>query len=524
MADTAALLEARDISVTFGTTRALSGVDLTVAAGECVGVVGRNGAGKSTIVSVLTGLRKPSSGAVFFDGHPAPAAGNPAAWQHHVSCVYQHSMLVPTLTVAENIFLNRAPLTRLRSVDWRAVRRQARAVLDEWNFDLPVDSLVSDISVEQRQVVEIARALSMGSRCLILDEPTAALEKDAVQRLFSRVRPLVDSGVGVIYISHHLEEVYSLCDRVVILRDGRRVLGAPTAELSEAAMVAAMVGESAPDPDDVGRVAGPATAAAPTRGEAAGAAPRLRVTALSAQTSRGDVDDVSLTVGRGELVGLVGLRGSGTTAVADLVAGLERPNTGTVEVDGHTIKPGSPATARDAGIGYVPEDRHARGFVPLLGVGENITMTIMDWFRRAGILSFARQHAAAARLVGLLEVKSAGLQQPVGELSGGNQQKVVVGRALARDPAVVVAVSPTQGVDVASKRSLMGSLRHACDDGAGVLLVSDDLDDLTYADRIVVMSRGRTTREFTTPPWNNEAVIAAAEGLEGSDDGPDDEK
>lgn len=520
-------LSAEGLSMTFGQTTALSDVSLHVEQGECLGIVGRNGAGKSTVVSILTGLQRPDSGTVTFHGSPAPPGGQTAAWQEHVACVYQHSMLVPSLTVAENVFLNR-PLTRAgRLLDWRAMRSGAAEVMGEWGFDVDVTARAADISVEQRQVVEIARALSMGTRCLILDEPTAALERGAVERLMATIRPLLSRGVAIIYISHHLEEVFDVCDRVTILRDGRHVLTAPTTSLSEAEMVRAMVGDEVSGTADAPADADVADSADDGGTGAADRRPygdlhardsavdnTLQVHQLVAATSRGRIEGVDLTVHGGELVGLLGLRGSGTTVLADVIAGMVTPVSGEVSIGGRRLPTGSPAAAQAHGVGYVPEDRHARGFVPMLGVGENITMSILRRFTRRGILSPRSQSRGAGQLAERFGVVSAGMQQPVGELSGGNQQKVVVGRALATDPRVLVAVSPTQGVDVASKQALLDALDGARRGGSAVLLVSDDLDDLAYATRIVVMVRGRVFTELTEQPWVRQTLITASEGLE----------
>ena len=498
------VIEGHGLSQRFGRTRALHEVSVAIRPGECLGLVGRNGAGKSTLVSILSGLRRPDTGEIRFDGEPAPPVGDPAAWHRKVATVYQHSMLVPSLTVAENMFLNRQPRRGTGGpVHWSRMRADAAKVLADWGVELPVTMLAGAISVEQRQIVEIARALTAGTRCLILDEPTAALERAGVERLFARLRPLLDAGVGILYISHHLEEVYEICDRVTVLRDGAHIRTEAVSEISQDELVAAMVGRADPS-------AATLTGTTPSTMDGS---PVLSVVDLAATDARGAVRGVSLDVRPGECVGLLGLAGSGATTLADAVAGLVSPTAGTIALDGTPLPAGRPDVALLRGVGYVPEDRHDRGYVPLLPVAENITMTIMDRLSRNGILAPRRQRTAAAGLAERFGVVSSGTGQPVGELSGGNQQKVVVGRALARDPKLVVAVAPTQGVDVASKRALLSALDDARRAGAGVLLVSDDLADLAIAGRILVVVRGKLFTEFTEPPWDRERLIAASEGL-----------
>jgi simple sugar transport system ATP-binding protein len=493
--------EAEGISKSFGRTKALHDVSVSVLPGECHALVGRNGAGKSTLVGVLTGLLKPDRGSVRLHGEPAPAPGDRAAWQARVACVYQRSMVIPSLSVGENIFLNR---TEGSLVHWQELRRQARRLLLEWGFDLDVDQLAAELSVEQKQIVEIARALSIGTRFLILDEPTASLESRAIERLFERVRRLKDSGVAILYISHHLEEVYEICDRATVLRDGVRIVTAPVTELDHEHLVTAMVGgelaRSIRDHTD--------------RPEAADAEPRLTVRNLSVQTPLGSVVDVSLDAYAGECVGLFGLRGSGTVAIADAVAGLAKPSAGTIALDGTALQGGKVDVALQRGVGYVPEDRHARGFVPTLGVAENLTLPILKLLSRWGIVSTARVSTTAAALAQRLQVVASSGDQPVAELSGGNQQKVVVGRALAAHPSLLVVVSPTVGVDVASKEALLGVIDETRADGTAVLLVSDDLDELRICTRVLVVRRGRIVKEFREAPWDRRELIAAAEGLE----------
>jgi simple sugar transport system ATP-binding protein len=493
--------EAEAIWKSFGRTKALQDVSVSIQPGECHALVGRNGAGKSTLVGILTGLLKPDGGSVRLYGEPAPSLGDRAAWQERVACVYQRSMVIPSLSVGENIFLNRneGPLVR-----WRELRRQARQLLFEWGFDLDVDQPVAELSVEQKQIVEIARALAIGARFVILDEPTASLESHAIERLFERVRRVKASGVGILYISHHLEEVYEICDRATVLRDGRQVISAPVAELDHERLVAAMVS---------GALARTAREQAPELGPV-DAPLRLSVRGLSAQTPLGSVGDVSLDVRAGECVGLFGLRGSGTTVIADAVAGLVKPSAGRIELDGKLLPPGKVDAALRRGVGYVPEDRHARGFVPTLGVTENLTLSILELLCSWGIVSSGRRRKAAEGIVERLQIVASGGGQPLSQLSGGNQQKVVVGRALAAEPSLLVVVSPTVGVDVASKEALLGVVDRARRDGTAVLLVSDDLDELRICTRVLVLHRGRIVRELREAPWDRHELIAAAEGLE----------
>src|SRR5579859_7897282 len=498
--------EAERVSKSFGETAALVDVTLNVQAGEVHGLVGRNGAGKSTLVSLLTGLSRPDRGTIRLAGEPAPALADRVAWLARVACVYQRSMVVPPLTVAENVFLNRPTGGGGAIVDWRRMRAEARELMLEWGFDVDVDHEAGTLTVEQRQVVEIARALSIGARFLILDEPTAALEKAAVERLFERVRRLRDGGVGILYISHHLEEIYEICDRVSVLRDGEMVLSRDVRDVPQAALVAAMVGSAPP------RRASEIEAVEKrgTLGEV-----RLAVSHLTVFSRAGSVADVSLSVRAGECVGLVGLNGSGSATVADTIVGLIKPRDGTIEINGKRLRPGRVDSAFALGVGYVPQDRHAMGFAPQLGVAENVTLAVLDRLsRRGGVVSFRDRDAIARRQVEQLQIVARDLQQPVSRLSGGNQQKVVVGRALAPDPSVLVVVNPTVGVDVASKEALLDAIGRARDQVVALLLVSDDFEDLRVCTRLVVMVRGKIVAEFDRPPWDRQRLIAAVEGLE----------
>jgi simple sugar transport system ATP-binding protein len=503
-------VEAAGIHKRFGSTRALRGVDLSLQPGRCLGLVGRNGAGKSTLVSILSGLYPPDAGEVRLDGQPAPSLGDIAAWRGRIATVFQHSMVVPTLTVAENVFLGRQPRHRGGVVDWRRMREQTRKVMTDWGFDVNTDTACGNLTVEQRQVVEITRALAAGTRCLLLDEPTAALERGAAQRLFDHIRQLQAQGVAILYISHHLEEVFEICTDVAVLRDGELVRTAPLPEVTKDDLVTAMVGEENLSTE---RTVAPAPAPRERTGADA-SRPDLIAEGLTYASPGVFLGNVSLTVRAGERVGVTGLRGSGATTLARIVAGAATPDAGQVRLGDHLLRPGDRAGALRAGIGYIPEDRQADGFVPLLGAAENISMTITGRMARFGLISPRTREARAAPLARRLSLVSAGLGQPVRELSGGNQQKVTVARALASDPVLVVAITPTRGVDVASKELLLSELdRITTEAGASLLLASDELDDLVICDRVVVLVRGEIFAEFTEPPFDREALIAATEGL-----------
>ena len=508
-----ALVEVTGIEKRFGTTRALHYVSLTIKAGQCLGLVGRNGAGKSTLVSILSGLVEPDAGTVTFGGEPAPRVGDTGRWHEWIATVFQHSMIVPDLSVAENVFLGSTPAL----ISWRAMRDRTNAIMRDWGFDIAAGTLCRDLSVEQLQIVEIARALARGAKCVLLDEPTATLEREAGRRLFDRVRQLTAGGVAVLYISHHLEEVYEICQDVAVLRDGELVLAAPTAELSRDDLVLAMVGQNHQTPSSERTAASlighssPDPGATPADGEDV----VLSVENLTADSLRGRLSGVSLQVRAGEIVGVTGLLSAGVATIGRVVAGAEESSGGEIRVRGRRVPSGQRDVAQRAGVGYIPEDRHTEGFVPHLGVAENVTMTITRRLAdRLGLLSPARRVAAAAPLTDKLSLVSSGPGQPVGELSGGNQQKVTVARTLAHDPSLIVAITPTRGVDVASKELLLGSLSDvARGDRAGVLLCSDELSDLDICDRVLVLVRGEVFTEFTEPPFDRDALIVATEGI-----------
>jgi len=489
------LVEATGISKRFGSTVALADARLTVLPGESHALVGRNGAGKSTLVNVLTGIFPPDTGAVAFDGEPAPKAGDRDGWRSKVACVYQKSTIIPELTVAENLFINRQPGTR-GVIGWKRMRREAAELLSTWDVQVDPSIAAGELNVQDRQFVEIARALSFGARFIILDEPTAQLDNAEIERLFTRMRALQDSGVTFLFISHHLQEVYEVCQTVTVFRDARWITTEPVADLPRGALVEAMTGEAA----DLGRTTG--------HREPVTADVRLAVTGLS----DGAYEEVSLDVRRGEVVGLAGSSASGKIELAEALVGLRRPGGGTATLDGEPVPFGDVRKAISAGIGFVPRDRHGQGLVAGLSVGENATMTIADRLGRFGVIGPRRLRAAARKSIKGLDIKTQGPEQPVNGLSGGNQQKVVMARALAVEPRLLVLINPTAGVDVKSKEALLAIVDEIRQGGTSVIIISDELDDLRPCDRVLVFFHGRITAEHAAG-WNDHDLVASIEGV-----------
>ena len=498
------VVEAFGATKRFGSTTALAEVCLRVMPGESHALVGRNGAGKSTLVSLLTGLRKPDQGEIRFGGEPAPPIDDRDAWRERVACVYQHSTVIPELSVAENLFVNRQP-GRRGLVDWRAMRREARMLLDHWHIDVREDARCGDLGVEARQLVEIARALSHGARFIILDEPTAQLDGDEIKRLFRRIEELQREGVTFLFISHHLQEVYEICQAVTVLRDARRILTARVEQLPREALIEAMTGEAG----------GVACADATRRAPLVDAPLALEVSALGGE----DFDEVSFSVRRGEVVGLTGATSSGRTSVAEAIAGLRRPRAGAVRVHGNdgeagvTLPYGDVPAALDAGVGCVPKDRHREGLVLTQSIAENATMTLVRKLARFGFVHPSAKARLAREAIASLGIVAQGPLAPVSGLSGGNQQKVVMARALATDPRVLVLIDPTAGVDVKSKEALLAMAERAREQGRAVVVASGELDDLRGCDRVLVMFRGRIVREFAAG-WLDHELIASIEGVD----------
>ncbi|MGW6403219.1 sugar ABC transporter ATP-binding protein [Streptomyces sp. NPDC055134] len=494
------LVEASGIAKRYGPTVALQDGRLTVLPGESHALVGRNGAGKSTLVTVLTGLQAPDAGTLLFDGEPAPPLSDRDAWRAKVACVYQKPTVVPELTVAENLFINRQPGSRRGFFSWRKLQEEAAQVLDTWDIHVDPDARTADLKVEDRQMVEIARALSGGARFIVLDEPTAQLDNREIERLFTRMRALQESGVTFLFISHHLQEVYEVCQAVTVLRDARWITTAPVAELPRAALVEAMAGEVIAEERAAARAAVEHEPDATVLLDARG---------LTSEA----YDDVDLTIRSGEVVGLAGSSGSGKIQLAEAFAGLHKPTAGTARLDGRELPFGDVSAALAAGVGCVPRDRHDQGLVTGMTIGDNTTMSVLGRLGRYGFVGTDRKRRFAADLIDRLDIHAEGPDQPVSDLSGGNAQKVVMARALASDPRLLVLINPTAGVDVKSKESLLSRMDSAREDGTAVLVVSDELDDLRRCDRVLVLFHGKVVAEHAAG-WNDHELIASIEGVD----------
>jgi simple sugar transport system ATP-binding protein len=488
------------VTKAYGPTQALGGVDLKVGIGQSRALLGRNGAGKSTLIGVLTGLVRPDSGRVVVRGATdGPAEGRGGA---SIACVYQKSTLVPGLSASENIGLGHYPLRGPGVVDWPTMRRQAHQLLAEWGFGHVVDQLVDELEPLERKVVEICRALARGPRILLLDEPTAGLDEGACQKLFGQLAAARQRGVTLLYVSHHLDEIFKVCDGVTIMRDGRDVFNAAIEDLTVQQIVDEMVGPSASQ-------AAPAATAARLRKTRNDEPVALRVHDLSLDSALSGVD---LQIRRGECIGVTGLDGAGHIQLAQAIAGVVRPDAGTVEVTGRPVPPGDAAEAIRAGIGFVPEDRHESGFIPGMSCEENATLTILDRLRGPlGLISGRRRAERYQTLSQTWSIKASGPHQATEELSGGNQQKVVLARALASEPTVVVLINPTAGVDVTAKESIYRSLTELQAAGCAVLISSSDDADLAICDRVTVMFRGRVHGELDAG-WEEPALVAAVHG------------
>ncbi|CAM5608885.1 Sugar ABC transporter ATP-binding protein OS=Streptomyces alboniger OX=132473 GN=CP975_28280 PE=4 SV=1 [Streptomyces alboniger] len=490
------VLAAHGLSKSFGAVRALQDVSLHLHAGEAHALAGENGAGKSTLIKTLAGVHRPDAGGLLLDGEPVVLHGPADARDAGIAVIYQEPTLFPDLSVAENIFMGRQPRRSLGRVDHKAVDAAARALFTRLAVDLDPEQPARGLSIADQQIVEIAKALSFDARVLIMDEPTAALTGSEVARLFGVVRTLREQGAAVLFISHRIEEIFELCQRVTTLRDGTLIASEPLEGLTEDDLVRRMVGR------DLGELY---PKQATEAGDVALSVRRL--------TREGVFTDVSFDVRCGEIVGLAGLVGAGRSEVARAVFGVDRWDAGTVEVQGKALTNGAPSTAMAAGLALVPEDRRAQGLVMDMSIERNIGLTGLRTTVRAGLMDRAAERSRSLDWALRLQVKYARIADAVGTLSGGNQQKVVLAKWLATGPRVLIVDEPTRGIDVGTKAEVHRLLSALAADGVAVLMISSDLPEiLGMADRVLVMHEGRLTAEIPRVDATEESVMAAATG------------
>jgi rhamnose transport system ATP-binding protein len=503
------LLQLASVTKHFGAVRALKGVSFDLREGEVHALLGENGAGKSTLIKVITGALQPDGGTIQVDGETVSGLTPSAAHQLGIACIYQQPALFPDLTVAENIGLRLEPDTSFRKVNWTGRRTRAAELLHRIGAEISPDAEVRSLSMPEQQLVEIACALGSGARIVIMDEPTASLTRKEQHLLFGVVRDLRQNGVGVVYISHRLEEIFALADRVTVLRDGESVAtrnvrvgsgsgapASPTTDLTEAELIRLMVGREV------------AAIYPPSEGEAGDVV--LSIQGLGCTAS--GVDNVTLDVRAGEIVGLAGLVGAGRTELARILFGITPADAGTIRLNDQTITVHSPQEAVAHGIAYVPEDRRRHGVILEMPIAENMTMAIHRRLFPASWLRFGAERNLALGFIRDLGVKAFGPEAAGGSLSGGNQQKVSVARWLATKPKLLILDEPTQGVDVGAKSEIHKIIRRLAKEGLAVLMISSDLPEvLGMSDRIAVM-RGGTIAAMLPGKSDAHTVMAAALG------------
>ncbi|MEI8332231.1 MAG: sugar ABC transporter ATP-binding protein [Chloroflexota bacterium] len=496
-------VELRGISKHFGATAALTDVSMDLRAGEIHGLVGENGAGKSTLVKVLAGVYQADSGTILLDGEATQIHGPAHSRSLGIAVVHQEPRLFPDLTVAENVFIGHAPSGRLGTIDWGGTRRAAQALFAELDVHIDVGAPVRGLSMADQQLIEIAKSLSLDARVLILDEPTASLSAHEVGRLFTIVRRLRDRGVSVLFVSHRLVEVFDLCDRATVFRDGRHVVTTATSELTTADLVRYMVGRAVSLFPKVETPIGDVL---------------LEVSGL---TKAGAFRDVGFSVRAGEIVGFAGLVGAGRTEVARVLFGIDRRDGGEIRLGGAPVDFANPSAAMHSGIAYLPEDRHLEGLVEGFSIAQNVTLPILPRLFPRFLIRSATERKVASGYTEQLNVRMTGVDQLVEALSGGNQQKVVLAKWLASGPKVLILDEPTRGIDIGAKVEVHRIISELAASGLGIILISSDLPEvLAMSDRILVLHEGRMTAEIPRALATQERVMFAATGNVAGDDEP----
>ncbi|TCS65671.1 sugar ABC transporter ATP-binding protein [Primorskyibacter sedentarius] len=493
------LIEMSGIGKAFAGVVALRDASLAIRPGEVHAIIGQNGAGKSTLIKILTGVYRRDEGSVQMAGEDLTISTPREAQDAGISTIYQELSLVPLRSVTENVMMGYEPRTRLGLIDWKAAHARTREILARFGVEIDVTRQLGRYSTAIQQLVAIARAVSLDARLVIMDEATSSLDDQEIETLFSVVRELKKSGVAVLYISHFLSELYEICDRVTIMRDGRTVATHEVAQTTRLGLVSEMLGRDASEIAAAGQTALSGERSKP-------GATLLEVDGLGTRTG---LRDVSFEIRKGEIVGLGGLLGSGRTESARAIFGLDKLLRGEVR---HHAAPviDTPARAIALGMGFLTEDRKADGIIPHMSVRENITLALLPRLRRFGAVDRARERELVQGYIDALQIKTSGMEQPIRELSGGNQQKVLLARWLALEPEILILDEPTRGVDVGAKFEIQSIIRNQVAKGLAVLLISSEFEELVEgADRIVVLQDGYSVTELQNPGITESALIGA---------------
>jgi len=491
------VLELAGIVKTFPGTRALDGVRLELYAGEVTALIGENGAGKSTTVKCLTGIYQPDGGEIRMHGKPVSFPTAEAAAEAGVTAIHQETVLFDDLTVAENIFLGHAPKGRFGLIDRAKMRREAKGILDGIGAELDPGARLGDLGIASKHMVAIARALSIDAQVVILDEPTAALSHKEIEELYELIEEMKRQGKAILFISHKFDEIFRIADRYAVFRDGQFVAQGEMKDVSEGRLVQMMVGRSV---DQI----------FPKR--AANIGPEiLKVVGYSHPT---EFEDITFSLHRGEILGFYGLVGAGRSEFMQSLIGLTRPSKGAVQIDGQLRFIRSPAHAIEAGIVYVPEDRGKQGAIRELPIFQNVTLPSLTRTSRHGFLRMAEEFKLARDYTQRLDLRAASLDTPVGSLSGGNQQKVVIAKWLATGPRVIILDEPTKGIDIGSKAAVHDFMSELAAEGLSVIMVSSEIPEiLGMSDRVIVMREGRMVAELAGDALTPETLVRHAAGI-----------
>jgi rhamnose transport system ATP-binding protein len=504
MTDQSPILKANGIYMAFGGVNVLKNVDFEIFPGEVHGLIGENGAGKSTLAKIIAGVHQPKAGSIELEGKTIEIPSPHAATEHGIALIHQEPLTFPELDIAENIFIGRQPVSSgLKRVDWSEMYRRSSEILQSLGVELDPHSKVRGLSIADQQMVEMAGALSQDAKVLLMDEPTAALTPNEVDDLFTIIRKMRDQGTAIVFISHRLEEIFDICDRITVLRDGELVGVRKPKETNVDEIIHMMVGRPLSALFEKGE------------GHQVGK-PMLEVENLS-RTMK--FEDISFEVRAGEIVGVAGLIGSGRTEVARALFGTLDIDKGTVRLDGKEVKIKHPRQALSLGLIYLPEDRQHHGLLMPMSVTENTTLTIVDQLARGGWVQERIEREITEEYVDKLRIALRSISQPVKELSGGNQQKVVLSKWLLTKPKVMILDEPTRGIDIGAKSEVHRLMGELATQGIAILMISSELPEiLAMSDRILVMREGRITAHFTKNEATAERIMAAATGqvLEGS--------